>query len=171
MTGVQTCALPIFLEAIFHTSKGEWTKNVKVVPTIALMNPTHKQIMNLCDEYLEQGFEGAMLKDAAAPYHFKRAKNLLKVKRFYDADLAIVDFYEGKGKHKGRLGGIVVEGYYKNKKVRSEVGSGFDDATREKVWAHRSQWKGAVCQIQFQEVTPDGSLRFPVFIMRRQDKE
>lgn len=149
----------------------DW-KNVQIVPNVSMEYPAHMDIMHFCDKFVEQGFEGAMLKDAGSSYEFKRAKNLLKVKRFFDADLRVVDFYEGRGKHKGRLGGIVVEGYARNaKKVRSEVGSGFDDATREMIWKNKQSWKGATVQIQYQECTPDGSLRFPVFVMRRNDKE
>ena len=155
------------LEETFYQMK---LKNVKIVPTVQMDNPTHAQLMKACDDYLKQGFEGAMVKDAASSYVFKRGKNLLKVKRFYDADLQIVDFYEGRGKHKGRLGGIVVEGYIKNKPCKSEVGSGFTDQMREEIWSKRSSWKGAVVQIQYQEIT-ENSLRFPVFICRRLDKE
>ena len=145
--------------------------NVKIVPTEMLEDPAHSQIMDLCDRYLSQGFEGVMLKDASSPYVFKRGKNLLKVKKFFDADLKIVDFYEGKGKHKGRLGGIVVEGKIDGKKYSTKVGSGFDDATRDEIWENQKKWMGAVVQVQYQDATKDGSLRFPVFVMRRKDKE
>jgi ATP-dependent DNA ligase len=141
--------------------------------------------MDLCDEYLKGGFEGAMLKDAESPYVFKRGKNLLKVKKFMDADLKIVDFYEGKGKHKGRLGGIIVEGKIDDKKIKSKVGSGFNDTMREDIWRcklrserydEKNEWLGAVVQVQYQDITAlldtgFHSLRFPVFIMRRKDKE
>jgi ATP dependent DNA ligase domain/DNA ligase OB-like domain len=150
---------------------------IKVVPTKQILNPTHKQVMELLEEYIAQGFEGAMAKDASSPYVFKRGSNLLKVKKFYDADLKIVDFYEGNGKHKGRLGGIWVSGEIDGKPIRSKVGSGFDDDLRGEIWDRVKVWGGAVVQVQYQEITPVDkktgfhSLRFPVFIMRRKDKE
>jgi len=146
-------------------------KNVKAVPTRVLSNPSHKDVMDLCDMYVEQGFEGAMVKDSQSPYIFKRGKNLLKVKKFFDADLKIDGFYEGKGKHKGRLGGVYVSGMFHSRMVKSECGSGFDDDLREEIWGNKEKWLGATVQIQFQELTPKDSLRFPVFIMRRKDKE
>lgn len=140
---------------------------IKVVPTGVLKNPTHAKIMELCDEYVSQGFEGAMVKDPKSPYVFKRGKNLLKVKKFFDIDMTVDGFYEGKGKHKGRLGGLLVtEG-----KISCKVGSGFDDIQRDDIWKNQKKWFGAVVQIQYQDKTKDGSLRFPVFIMRRKDKE
>ena len=158
-------------DAIWAVLGNMTLKSTKIVPSMLFVNPTHAAVMLACENYLKDGFEGAMLKDISAPYKWGRGDNLLKVKKFYDADLQIVDFYEGKGKHKGQLGGIIVEGTALGKKVRSECGSGFDDPTRELVWQHRKDWLGAIAQVQFQEVTPKGSLRFPVFIMRRKDKE
>lgn len=146
-------------------------KTIKQVPTRVTTNPSHKDIMDLCEMYIEEGFEGAMLKDAESPYVFKRGKNLLKVKKFFDADLQIDAFYEGKGKHKGKLGGIIVVGKIDGKPVQSKVGSGFDDELRAKIWKDQKGWWGATVQVQYQDFTKDGSLRFPVFVMRRKDKE
>jgi hypothetical protein len=146
---------------------GKKYKTVTLVPTGGLNSPSHDLLMKLCDDYVKDGFEGAMIKDADSPYVFKRGKNLLKVKKFFDIDLEVVDFYEGKGKHKDRLGGIIVEG----DGINCKVGSGFNDAMRDKIWNNKRDWKGAIVQIQYQDKTKDGSLRFPVFVMRRKDKE
>jgi DNA ligase-1 len=146
-------------------------RHVRWVPTSAILSPNLAKINRFLNEYLAQGFEGAMLKDAAARYCFKRGPNLLKVKKFQDADLRIDAFYEGKGRHKGRLGGIIVVGQIDGKPVESKVGSGFDDALREHIWKDQKGWWGATVQVQYQDFTKDGSLRFPVFIMRRRDKE
>lgn len=144
---------------------------VHMVPTSVMTNPSHGELMQFCEDYIADGFEGAMVKDAEAPYKWGRGDNLLKVKKFFDADLQIDGFYEGKGKHRGRLGGIYVVGRIGGRDVRSKVGSGFDDALRDEIWKHKNKWFGAVAQVQYQEHTKDGSLRFPVFIMRRKDKE
>lgn len=149
---------------------GDFT-HLKVVPSEFMQNPTHTMLMSACDQYLKQGFEGAMVKDVAAPYKWGRGDNLLKVKRFFDADLKVTGFYEGKGKHKGRLGGLYVAGKIDGKEYTSEVGSGFSDALRNEIWEDQRSWKNAVVQIQYQELTPKMSLRFPVFVMRRKDKE
>jgi DNA ligase 1 len=153
------------LQRVFHG----FDDCLKVVPTLEKSSPTHAWLMKKCEEYMVAGFEGAMVKDVISPYVFKRGKNLLKVKKFFDVDLKITGFYEGKGRHRGRLGGIHVENA--DASITTKVGSGFSDDLREEIWADRANWLGAVVQIQCQDKTKDGSLRFPVFIMRRKDKE
>ncbi len=151
---------------------GARTGSVRVVPTVVIDDPTHAQLMGYCDRFLAQGFEGAMLKDAQSPYVFKRGRNLLKVKRFRDIDLEVIGFYEGKGKHRGRLGGLIVSNETPDDDgITCKVGSGFDDALREEIWRDQKEWLGAVVEIQYQDITKDGSLRFPVFVRRRMDKE
>jgi hypothetical protein len=157
-------------------------QTIRLVPTVRIENPTHKQVMDLCGGYVKNGFEGAMAKEADRAYEFKRADNILKVKLFSEDEFRIAGFYEGKGRHKGRLGGVYVEGTIqwappnsglekKTYDVKCKVGSGFDDSTRDLIWYDRDRWLGAVVQVQFFEATKDNSLRFPVFMMRRRDKE
>jgi len=179
----------------FFLKLGKDLPNVKPVPWQIIKNPTHNQVMHITQQYVADGFEGAMAKRLDAPAKFDRSEDLLKVKLFFEDDFKVVDFYEGKGQHKGSLGGIIVEGTIKwapslDKKkevykIRSECGSGFghkfdpSDATkvlRQDVWKNKKDWLGAIVQLQFQEPTKkekDGfkSLRLPVFMMRRKDKE
>lgn len=154
--------------------------HLKTVPFDLIKDPTHEQIMAICKKYVDQGFEGAMAKWADAVYKFGRGREMQKVKLFKEADLRIIDFYEGKGKHKGRLGGVIVQGVawdYDKKgqryevEVESKCGSGFDDPTRDLIWENKADWLDAVVEVQYQEITPKKSLRFPVFVRRRKDKE
>jgi ATP-dependent DNA ligase len=179
----------------FFAKYGKDLPNVKPVPWRIIKNPTHKQIMEITEKYVADGFEGIMLKRLDAPATFDRSEDLLKVKLFFEDDFKVVGFYEGKGQHKGSLGGLIVEGTIKwapslDKKkevykIRSECGGGFghkadpNDPTkvlRQDVWKNQKKWLGAIVQVQFQEPTKkekDGfkSLRLPVFMMRRKDKE
>lgn len=77
-----------------------------------------------------QNWEGLMYRNADASYEFKRSQNILKIKKWYDIELPVVDFQEGLGKHKGRLGALLVN--YRNNIV--SVGSGFNDQEREIIW-------------------------------------
>lgn len=156
-----------FLEDWLKAHKDKAIQHIKLVPHGVLKNPTHQQIMGIARWHRENGFEGAMAKDMNAQYEWDRGPNVLKIKEFFDKDLRVIGFYEGKGKHEGRLGGVVVD----NNGVEVKVGSGFDDETRELVWQNKQNWLNAVVQVQYFEETKDGSLRFPVFIMRRRDKE
>ena len=123
-------------------------------------------IMAYHKECTDRGFEGAMLKNPTMPYCFGRSDAVVKVKAFSDVDLKVTGFLEGRGRHKGTLGAILVD--FNGVKVR--VGSGFGDEDRSEVWAHRDAFLGKVAEVRYQEVTPDGSLRFPTFVCWRNDK-
>ena len=107
-----------------------------------------------------------MVKDVAAPYLFGRGHEVMKLKAFHDADLQIEGFIEGTGKHEGKLGSVLVrfEG------VEVQVGSGFSDELREQIWADQDAFLGRMIEVRYQEITPDGSLRFPTFKCFRNDR-
>jgi DNA ligase-1 len=121
--------------------------------------------------YVSRGYEGAMVKNPDLPYSFGRSDAVIKVKSFFDADLTVVGFKEGTGKHVGKLGSILVD--FGGNEVN--VGSGFDDEQREEVWRNRDKYLGMTAEVRYQEVTLDSegnpnSLRFPTFVCWRLDK-
>jgi ATP-dependent DNA ligase len=117
--------------------------------------------------FTSEGFEGAMVKDTAAPYaHGIRSRAWLKVKDADTTDAEIVDVVEGTGKCAGMAGHIVVRC---GRRLVS-VGTGMDNATRSALLADRSQLIGQTAEIDFQMKTPNGSLRHPVFVRVRGDK-
>ena len=79
----------------------------------------------------------------------------------------IEGFVEGTGKHEGKLGSVIVtfDG------VQVQVGSGFSDELRGQIWADQQSFLGRTVEIRYQEVTPDGSLRFPTFKCFRNDRD
>ena len=85
-------------------------------------------------------------------------------------DLFVTNVFEGKGKYKGTLGGVVVE--YKGQPVG--VGSGFSDIQRKMIWEHPESIVGKLIEVQYFEESKDKngkpSLRFPVFKKIRLDK-
>ena len=91
---------------------------------------------------------------------------MIKVKSFFDVDLMVIDFKEGTGRHSGKLGSILVD----FNGVEVNVGSGFDDDMRAQVWDNRHEYLGMTAEVRYQEITPDGSLRFPTFVCWRTDK-
>jgi DNA ligase-1 len=127
----------------------------------------YEQILKIHDEYVALGYEGAMIKDVHAPYKFGRGYEVMKLKSFHDVDLKIKGLLEGTGKHTGKLGSVVVE--YNG--VEVQVGSGLTDELREKVWNDQESFLGRTIEVRYQEVTPDGSLRFPTFVCFRNDRD
>lgn len=86
------------------------------------------------------------------------------------ADVVIINAFEGEGKYRGSLGGIVVL----HGNVSVKVGGGFSDLQRQEFWEVwnncRNSLEGRLVEVEYHEETPDGSLRHPRFIRFRDDK-
>lgn len=146
-------------------SIGDKYEYLKPVETV-LVNV--EDIDSIHDKFVLEGYEGIMLRHPKISYEFKRGNGLLKFKKFFESDFEIVDVFEGKGKYQGKLGGIKVKGEIDGKIIESEVGSGFNDEQREKMW--KEDLKGKKVEVKYQGITPDNSLRFPVFNKLKLDR-
>lgn len=142
-----------------------WGDHVKLVPEI-LVN-SHEEIVAQYEAYRAVGLEGAIVKPLDGKYEPKRSYNWLKIKAEESEDLEVTGLFEGEGKYKGQLGGVIVT--FNGVEVR--VGSGFSDNQRTNYWANQNGIVGRVAEIEYHEVTPDGSLRHPRFKCWRPDKE
>jgi DNA ligase-1 len=131
-----------------------------------IVEANYDKIMKAHNEFVDKGYEGAMIKDPDAFYEFGRSFGMMKLKAFHDVDLSIESLIEGTGKHSGKLGSVVVD--YNGVKV--QVGSGFSDELREAIWADSDNFVKRMIEVRYQEVTPDGSLRFPTFVCFRNDR-
>lgn len=65
-------------------------------------------LKEVLDRLVSQGAEGLMIRKPRSFYEAGRSSTLLKVKPFKDAEATVVAHVPGKGKHKGRLGGLEV---------------------------------------------------------------
>jgi len=141
---------------------------------------------------LASGFEGVVGKRRDAAYEpGRRVAHWLKVKPGASADFVIGGWTRGNGAREA-LGALLV-GYHDDAgglRFASHVGSGFDERSLALVharlhalrsmkcpFAPRPQVNGAVtwtkpelvAEVAFQSLTPDGSLRAPVFVRLRDD--
>lgn len=107
------------------------------------------------------GGEGIMLRQPESLYEAGRSNTLLKVKSFKDEEAIVVGHYQGKGKHRGRLGGIEVQ---LNSGVVFRIGTGFSDAERKD-----PPPVGSVVTFRYQELSTAGVPRFPAYVGRRID--
>jgi DNA ligase-1 len=108
------------------------------------------------------GGEGLMMRRPGSPYEAGRSTSLLKVKTFHDAEARVVGHDPGKGKHKGRLGALVLE---MPDGTRFNAGTGFSDAERED-----PPPLGSIVTYRYQELTKDGVPRFPSYVGLAIDK-
>ncbi len=105
------------------------------------------------------GGEGLMLRQPGSRYETGRSATLLKVKLFHDAEARVVDHVAGAGRHKGRLGALVVE----TPDGRSfSIGTGFSDRERES-----PPPIGSIVTYRYQELSDRGIPRFPSFVRVR----
>lgn len=143
-------------------------KNIEIV-TMVYEGTDQSKIVKWLDYAIEQGWEGLMLnKDAT--YKCKRTVDLIKIKRFYTMDLPVVEVLEGEGRLKGTLGALVVQ--YKNNTIN--VGSGFNDETRERFWKDKEELIGRIIEVKYKEISKDKktgleSIQFPVFVGLREN--
>jgi len=97
-----------------------------------------------------------MLRQPGSRYEPGRSATLLKVKRFHDAEAHVIDHQPGAGRHKGRLGALLValpDG------TELSVGTGFTDAQRNNPPA-----VGSTITFRYQELSDRGVPRFPSFV-------
>ncbi len=100
--------------------------------------------------------EGLMLREPKSRYAVGRSTTLLKVKRFHDGEAVVMEHQPGKGKHKGKMGAVLVQ--TKDGTLFS-VGTGFSDAMRANPPAI-----GTTITYRYQELTDAGMPRFPSFV-------
>ena len=111
---------------------------------------------------LGRGGEGVMLRNPQTPYEHKRTQNLLKVKRWHDAEAVVVAHVPGKGKHQGRMGALQCRMTTNCTSKTFKLGTGFNDAVRE-----HPPTVGTIVTYKYQELTNGGIPRFPVFLRVR----
>jgi DNA ligase-1 len=102
------------------------------------------------------GGEGLMLRRAGSRYEAGRSMTLLKVKSFHDAEARVLGHQEGAGRHKGRLGALLVE---LEDGTKFAVGTGFSDAERES-----PPPVGSLITFRYQELSEAGVPRFPSYV-------
>ena len=102
-----------------------------------------------------------MLREPGSRYEAGRSTTLLKIKTFHDADGVVVEHVAGKGRHKGRMGALVVR---MSDGTEFSVGTGFTDKLRENPPA-----AGSTISFRYQELTDGGVPRFPSFVRLRND--
>lgn len=126
------------------------------VETIPVCN--RDEIENLMGKFLEEGYEGLMLRENA-PYENKRSKYLQKYKEFSDEECVVEDVQEGLGSWSGKAKRILLS--RKNgKKFESGLRATFDEAGA--ILRDKEKYIGKPATVRYQNLTPDGVPRFGV---------
>lgn len=147
-----------------------YVKHIKLLPVLYHGNDKNV-ISQLMDRVEKQKQEGLMLNTSDGFYEAKRVSSLLKIKTFYSSDGIVLEAYEGEGKYRGMLGGVLIT--YKDKAVK--IGSGFSNEERKMYWQDRNKVIGRVAQYNYFEESKNQNggydLRFATWKGIRNDKD
>lgn len=145
------------------------------------------------NDAIARGYEGLIVRDGDAPWKEGRStfnqEWMLKMKQFVDAEAVIIGYveemenlnpkeenelgYSKRSSHKankqgkGRLGALVVRDI-ESRKVFN-IGSGFDAAMREWIWARRKRLKGRIVTYKSHAFGVKDLPRTPIFRGLRMD--
>lgn len=144
------------------------TKSINPVPSFKIYSL--KEAEDIAKDYMEEGYEGAILKKSDSIWKDGTSKDMIKIKAVLDADLLCVDVEEGSGKYKGKVGALVLE--TSCGRLRVKVGTGLNDLDRAKPFDF---YVGKVIEIQYNEFIKSkskstDSLFLPRFVEVREDK-
>ncbi len=146
-------------------------------------------------ECLAQGYEGIMTKDPNGLYKQGRASSrsqeLLKVKRYEDCEAMVVGFEEkmhngneartnelgrtARSSHQANKTGLNTLGALRMKGIAGtpfegiefNIGTGFDDAERDRIWAQREEVIFSLVKFKFFPVGVKEAPRHPVYLGAR----
>jgi len=146
---------------------------------------TAKELMEYDAENVEGGYEGTMTRDPRGPYKEGRSTLnqgwLLKLKQFADAEGEIIGFEEkmrnenaqtkdalGHSERSSRKEGLVPANTLGALVLHTDwgtlnVGTGYDDALRQRIWDERDSYRGQLVTFTYQPSGMQDKPRFPVF--------
>ncbi len=121
---------------------------------------TQTLLIEKLDMVVDGGGEGLMLHLGSSSYKNFRSDDLLKLKKYSDAESIVIRHIPGKGKFKGMLGSMLVE---TKDGIRFKIGSGFSNAERKNPPAI-----GSIITYKYFGLTSKGKPRFASFIRVRE---
>lgn len=156
-----------------------------------LLVESAEEVAELLEQFVQEGYEGAMLRDFNSLYkqgrHTLKSQALLKLKRFEDAEATIIGFEEkmhnenektkderGYSKRSSKKEGLVPAGTLGALIVRwgdaeFKIGSGYEDKMRDYLWSIRESLLNKLVTFKFQGVSAYGIPRFPVYKALREE--
>lgn len=128
--------------------------NFVLVPTDTIIDEDSMKLQH--GRYIEQGYEGLMIRHSTAEYGFaKRSPDLFKYKQFFDTEALIEDVWEDKN------GNAMLTVVLKNGLSCGVTPKRTHDERKEML-NQRSDLIGQWITVKYQDETVDGNLQFPV---------
>lgn len=120
------------------------------------------QLDTIYARFLEDRYEGQMIRIPSGLYEGKRSKNLIKRKEFQDAEFPVVAIEEGKGNWAGMAKRVVCR--LPDGRTFEAGLRGTQDENRQLLARWIAEHKPKFATIRFQNLTPDGIPRFGVAV-------
>lgn len=149
---------------------------------------TIEELLTWEQKYLDEGFEGIMLRSLNGIYKHGRSTlnqgTLLKLKRFADAEATIIGFVErmknmneqtrdklGHAERSSHKENMIPEGTLGAFRVKSEVfkevftvGSGLNDEERQEIWDNCDKYLGQTLKFKYFDYGDYDQPRFPIYL-------
>lgn len=131
----------------------------KLVPTYQVFNES--DVAKYHSQFLEEGFEGSIIRIDDNNYENKRSKSLLKYKNWMDDEFTILGVTEGIGNLSNKVGTIQIQ---TKDGVRVDSAVNGTHGYLAELWLIRNQLIGKEATVKFFGYTNEGSIRFPKVI-------
>ena len=132
---------------------------IKLVEAIKVESKEHLDV--LYARYMQEGYEGQMIRLNNKGYENKRAKQLQKRKEFKDEEFEIVDIVEGLGNWSGYAKSVIFK-LNDGTERTSDSGIRGNQAFTKDLLVNKFTYIGTLVTIRYQNMTPDGKPRFAV---------
>lgn len=121
---------------------------------------TEEALLEWHAKFLQEGYEGTMVRNQDMPYKNGRSDNLLKMKVFDEGEFQIFGVQEGRGGLKGHAATFVLR--MKNgAEFRAKLQGSFERL--KWIWKHPGSVTGKMCTVVYQGLTnKEGVPRFPI---------
>lgn len=176
----------VYVNKVLELRQPERVKNTQSI----LVN-TPESVETELQSFIDNGYEGAMLRKLDGKYKQGRSTfkegYLLKLKRFFDDEAVVIGFEEkmtntntkevderGYSKRSSKKEGLVPANTLGSLQVDwngviFNIGSGFNDEQRQDIWDSREKNLGKLVTFKYQEISPYGVPRFPVWKWFREE--
>jgi ATP-dependent DNA ligase len=132
----------------------------KVVPTYEVFNEEDIEKYHL--QFIEEGYEGSIIRMDMGGYENKRSKQLLKKKDWMDEEFTILDIESGKGQLSEIAARLILQ-LPNGETFNSALNCNHEEMSR--IFVNKESIIGRQATVKFFDYTPDGKPRFPKVVV------
>jgi len=125
-------------------------ESIRIVPTETV---AIDDISDRTSKWIEDGYEGGMVRLPHGKYEHKRSFNLMKVKEFVDEEFTVLDIQEGLGSWAGKAKKVILREDSTGIEFEAGMRGNFEFAT--KVLHTKAEFIGKPATVRYQNRTPD----------------